>query len=96
MSYKKTSNSNAIKGRGALSQRDSRFSDQQREQFDEGWYQDYEQSQRSHKTQVYIETPKTSFHITNNPTYHLNNQLIPIVAANMVVSTASLDQVMPI
>ena len=39
---------------------------------------------------------KPSFHITNNPTYHLNNQLIPIVAANMVVSTASLDQVMPI
>jgi hypothetical protein len=77
MSYKKTANSNAIRSCGALSQRDSRFSDQQREQFDNRWYQDYAQSQRSHKTQVYIETPKTIISHNQSPDVRFEQSINP-------------------
>ena len=77
MSYKKTAHSNAIKGRGAVSQRDSRFSDLQREQFDDGWYQDYEQSQRSHKTEVYLETPKTIISRNRSPDVPFEQSINP-------------------
>jgi hypothetical protein len=77
MSYKKTANSNAIRSCGALSQRDSRFSDQQREQFDNRWYQDYAQSQRSHKTQVCIETPKTIISHNQSPDVRFEQSINP-------------------
>lgn len=77
MSYKKNLNAIANKGRGAVSQRDSRFSQQQREQFDDGWFEDIEQIERVQKTQVRDENCKSIISRNQSPDVPFDQSINP-------------------
>ncbi len=67
MTYKKPANPQQPKGRGAVSTPDSRYNERQRESFDDGWFEDSEQLERQHRTQVTFEYPKTVISHNQSP-----------------------------
>ena len=77
MTYKKPADKQIIKGRGAISQRDSRYNQQHREQFDDGWHQYSEQIECSQATQVSFETPKTIISRNQSPDVPFEQSINP-------------------
>ena len=67
MTYKKQVKPINQKGRGAISAPDSRYTEHQREQFDDGWEDDIEQIGRQQRTQVSFESPKTIISHNQSP-----------------------------
>ena len=67
MTYKNPTNPQIPRGRGAVSTPDSRYNEQQRESFDDGWVEDSEQLERQHRTQVTFESPKTVISRNQSP-----------------------------
>lgn len=77
MTSKNPTNNLVNKGSGAISQRDSRYSEHQREQFNDGWHQDSEQVERTQKTQVSFETPKTLISHNQSPDVPFEQSINP-------------------